>query len=281
MVNYLVNRERVCPRGTLFTAALLVAVLLDLGGAAAYADTLISVQFQCNNVTFCGPATPNSGVEPDAASADPNFSSSNVWNQLGAAAVQPGPVSFANLMNSAGIATTAAIGISNIAGGANFFSEFPDTTVQSYTNATFTITGLAPNMPFTLFLYAYNGGPILSPFLASGDSTAVHVNDETFTVPGSSFDTANATTACLTYGPPCENSEDPDNVSDGYIYGMTDSSGVIAGTWTKDATNTGSEAWSGFQLDVGYSPAAPEPAAWCLMALGICLLLGFYKRRRA
>jgi hypothetical protein len=249
---------------------------------SAYADTLISVQFGCNSADFCEPAVATSGVEPDAASADPHFSASSVWNQLSAAASQPGPVSFSNLLNNTGSPTGVAISISTIAGASNFSSDFPDTALLSFTNTTFTITGLAPNMPFTLFLYAFNGGPGLSPFIGRGAITPVHNDDETFTAGSSSFDTASATSICSTYGSPCENSEDQDDVSDGYVFGVTDASGVIKGAWTKDATNTAFEAWSGFQLDVGYSPAlAPEPAAWGLIALGIGVLSTLGRRRRA
>lgn len=239
------------------------ALLLAFSGPGAQsldADTIISVQFECSS---CGGATNYSGVEPDAASADPQFGSSNVWNHLTATFSQTGSVSFP-LVNNSGTATTAALGISHIDGAYNAASNFPDTYFYSYSNSSFTITGLTPNEPFTLFLYAYDQR---------------HFRDETFTVGSSSFDTANATASCITYGPPCRNSEDPIYVSDASITGDTSATGTISGTWDLDSSNVppfeGEIDWSGFQLDI-VSPAVtstPEPAAWGLLAIGLIALL--------
>ncbi|HEX7363103.1 MAG TPA: hypothetical protein VF283_21650 [Bryobacteraceae bacterium] len=102
-----------------FCAALLTAGCLSLGAGSLYADTIISAQFE-NSDGFSFPAVTYSGVEPDAAAADPAFANSNVWNALQAKFSQSGMVSFSNLVDSAGADTGAALSISHIDGGAEF-----------------------------------------------------------------------------------------------------------------------------------------------------------------
>lgn len=234
-------------------AAALLFTFASLGSKALQADTIISAQFECAN---CGTVATNySGVEPDAAAADAQFQNSNIWNHL--AANQSGSVSFANLVNNAGTATSAGLTISSISGGYNSAPLFglPDTYFVSYFNSSFTISGLPPDESFTLFLYAYTGN-----------------GDATFTVGSSSFNTFGAHPS----------SEDPGTAVDGSITGTTSASGTISGTWDLDPTNKLEIDWSGFQLDVA-SPAAaiPEPSTWLLLGSGLIgCLFGAGKRKR-
>jgi hypothetical protein len=124
----------------------------------------------------------------------------------------------------------------------------------------FTISGLAPNESFTLFLYAFN---------------SVHsANDrgEIFTVGSSIFSSAT--------GHP--NSLDPVHGVDGFITGVTSSTGTITGTWAFDPSNHSHEIdWSGFQLDVSSAVAAPEPGTLGLLVGGLGLvMLGRRRFRR-
>jgi hypothetical protein len=220
-----------------------------LGARRLFANTVISVQFESNG------ANNYSGVEPDAANADSQFQNSSVWNHLTASG--NGPISFTNLVDNNGIATSTALSISNIFGSLNATPSFPDTTFFNIGNGSFSITGLVPNEPFTLFLYAFD---------------QAHSIDETFTVGTSSFNTANATSVCTSYGPPCRNSEDPVNVSDASVTGVTTASGAISGTWISNLSRQ--SAWSGFQLDIGpVATAVPEPAALTLVIVGLAAFI--------
>ena len=129
----------------------------------------------------------------------------------------------------------------------------PDTYFYQYGSSTpFTISGLAPNEDFTLFLYAYN---------------SVHsANDrgEIFTVGSSTFDSATGNPSSL----------DPTHAVDGFITGVTGSDGTISGMWAFDSSNQSGEIdWSGFQLDVSSSVALPEPGSIALLAGALGLLI--------
>ena len=63
---------------------------------------IISVQFECLGFGCPTPAVNFSRVEPDAAAADSQFSSSNQWNHLGQPYATARAVSFPNLINSTG-----------------------------------------------------------------------------------------------------------------------------------------------------------------------------------
>jgi hypothetical protein len=90
-----------------------------------------------------------------------------------------------------------------------------------------------------------------------------------FTVGSSTFGSATGNPASL----------DPTHAVDGFITGVTDSSGTISGTWAFDASNTSGEIdWSGFQLDVSNAVAAPEPGTIALLAGGLGLLIAVRRR---
>ena len=153
--------------------------------SSLHADTIYSVQLE-NNQGSVVPAVNFSGVEPDAAKADSNFSQSNVWNHLGAGLTQPEAFS-SSLVDSTGANTGAQLSITHIDGAFNGLATFPDTYFYSFSNSSFTINGLRPDSAFKLFLYAFN-----SDVAGSAD-----FREEVFTVGNSSFDSANGTASSL------------------------------------------------------------------------------------
>jgi hypothetical protein len=227
-----------------------------LGGTTLHADTIISVQFQgINNV-----AVNYSGVEPDAASADANFANSNDWNHLQG---EGGNISWSNLVDSTGADFGASFssalfpyaGGAYNAGNSNLPDTYIDAPAPGGLSHIFTIAGLAPNQSFTLFLYAFN----------SANST----NDRgvIFTVGSSIFNSATGHTSI----------EDPTHAVDGFIMGVTSSTGTISGTWALDSQNHTEMDWSGFQVDVASAAAStPEPATFPLFA-GSCALLFLWR----
>jgi hypothetical protein len=200
-------------------------------------------------VQFQGTAAPVGfqGVEADAAAADPAFASSDQWNHL-----QPGNMTFTDLITSIGATSNASFSTQYVFGYNAGTHNLPDTYFYQYAanavSTPFTISGLAPNESFTLFLYAYN---------------SVHsANDrgESFTVGSSTFDSATGNPASL----------DPTDAVDGFITGVTDSTGTISGTWAFDPSNVSGEIdWSGFQLDVSNAVATPEPGTLALLVGGL------------
>jgi hypothetical protein len=88
-----------------------------------------------------------------------------------------------SLLDSTGAG--AQLSISHIDGAFNNgVGTFPDAYILTLSNSTFTISGLAPNSAFTLFLYAFN-------------NVALQFREEVFTVGNSSFDSANGTASSL------------------------------------------------------------------------------------
>jgi hypothetical protein len=231
-----------------------LAALLGLLGSSLQANTVYSAQFQGTD----GPILNFQGVEADAAAADPAFANSNQWNHL----PPDGSTTFPNLITSTGAISGASFSTQFVYGYNDGSHNLPDSYFYQYSlnglSTPFTISGLAPNESFTLFLYSFN---------------SVHsANDrgEIFTVGSSTFNSAtgNASTA------------DPTHAVDGLITGVTDSSGTISGTWAFDPSNhSGETDWSGFQLDVSSAVAAPEPDTLVLLAGGLGLMI--LGRRRA
>jgi hypothetical protein len=250
--------KQILTQGISFLACFALLFMLASAGRAK-ADTIISAQFE-DNQGIDSAAVNYSGVEPDAAAADAVFSSSNVWNHLGAGFRATGPVSFSNLLSSTGAQTGVGFSISHIDGAFNTESGLPDTYFFSYNSSqTFGLTGLAPDESFTLFLYAY---------------TENDHRGATFSVGSSSFNTIN--------GEP--SSEDAAAVT-GEITGVTSATGTITGTWAFDSLDTGGlpeTDWSGFQLAVA-SPATtatPEPAGFMLVGTGLLGLAALIRRKR-
>jgi hypothetical protein len=229
----------------------LAALLLAAPSGSLLADTIISVQFQGTN----GPVN-FQGVEADAAAADPAFANSDQWNHL-----QPTSQTFPNLITSTGANSGATFTTQFIYGYNAGSQTLPDSYfyqyVQNCSSQPFTISGLTPNEDFTLFLYAYNS------------QGSANNRGEMFTVGSSTFGSATGNPASL----------DPTHAVDGFITGVTDSSGTISGTWAFDASNTSGEIdWSGFQLDVSNAVAAPEPGTIALLAGGLGLLIAVRRR---
>jgi hypothetical protein len=123
-----------------FVFASLVGCLACAGSASLHAE-IISVQFECLGFGCPTPAVNFSGVEPDAAAADSQFSSSNQWNHLGQPYATAGAVSFPNLINSTGANSGVGLNIATIDGGYNEGAKLPDTyfysstTPQNFTSA--------------------------------------------------------------------------------------------------------------------------------------------------
>ena len=225
--------------------SLAALVLIGLGGNSLKADVIYSAQFQGTN----GP-TDFQGVEPDAAAADPAFASSDQWNHL-QTTVADATVTW-SLFDSTGANSGVSFSTTLEYAYDDFTHGLPDT--YFYENPSnglsqpFSISGLAPNEAFTLFLYSFN---------------SVHsTNDrgEVFTVGSSTFASANGNPATL----------DPAHGVDGLITGVTGADGTIHGTWAFDPSNHSGEIdWSGFQLDVASADvAAPEPGTTALLLVG-------------
>jgi hypothetical protein len=230
------------------------AALLSLGllGFSLQANTIISAQFQGTD----GPVFDFQGVEADAAAADAVFANSSQWNHL-----QRLALTYPNLLTSTGANSGASLSINEDGGYNDVTHNLPDTYFYRFRSSSpFTISGLAPNETFTLFLYAFN---------------SVHsVNDrgEIFTVGSSTFTTATGNASSL----------DPTHVVDGFITGVTSANGTISGAWAFDPSNHSGEIdWSGFQLDVASAVAAPEPGTVALLAggLGLVALGGLVRKR--
>jgi hypothetical protein len=128
--------------------------------------------------------------------------------------------------------------------------------VFSNSDTKFMFSGLVPNSPFTLFIYATD--PVFPRQQA------------VFTVASSTFDTENGT--AMTLEPTC--------CVFGTLTGTVDASGDISGTWDLGADNPNEQiAWSGFQLvDVG-PETVPEPNELVLLGTGLGLLLLGIRRR--
>jgi hypothetical protein len=226
----------------------LLALLLVVASGSLKADMIISAQFQgtSSSVNF-------QGVEPDAAAADAVFASSDQWNHL-----QPtGGTTFSNLITSTGADSGASFSTEFVYGFNDGSHNLPDTYFYQYAanglNQPFTISGLAPDESFTLFLYAYNS--VGSP----NNRGAI------FSVGSSTFSTATANAS----------SSDPTHAVDGFITGVTGSDGTISGTWAFDPSNSVGEIdWSGFQLDVSSAVVgAPEPGTIILLGGGLGLMI--------
>jgi hypothetical protein len=227
-----------------------LAAVLSLGllGSSLRADTIISAQFQGTNspVDF-------QGVEADAAAADAAFANSNQWNHLQPNGAQPFTTA---LITSTGENSGASFSTQFVygynAGSHNLPDDYFYQYVQNALSTPFTISGLAPNEDFTLFLYAYNS------------VNSANDRGEIFTVGSSTFDSATGNPASL----------DPTHAVDGFITGVTSSNGTISGTWAFDPSNqTGEIDWSGFQLDVSSTVAAPEPGSIVLLAGGLGVMI--------
>jgi hypothetical protein len=187
-------------------------------------------------------------VEPDAVAADAGFANSNQWNHLDESNRVP---SWPGLVDSTGVNSGARLDFSSAQVQAynDFSRAFPDTYLFEFADQTFTISGLAPNASFTLFLYALNS------VHSANDRGAV------FTVGSATFSTGAANPS----------SEDPARVVDGFVTGVTSATGTIEGTWAFAPGNTGREIdWSGFQLDLAPT-AAPEPGTFILFGGGLVL----------
>jgi hypothetical protein len=242
-----------------FLRSLTFAVALLCAGSLLKGQTVVvSADFQ-PNADFGGYAPVNfSGVESQAAAADPVFANSNVWNHP---SVDPTVAeatinaSFSNLVNSTGATTSVGISFTGTFSSAigppidnsgsdgveNDYFEL-DGGNQLSSSITYTISGLPAGMLVSVFLYSPNFG-------------ASHGTDRGYnlTLNGTAVDVVSASTANNT----------------ALVNVMSTASGTITGTWTSD--HNAEADWSGFQL----SYTVPEPSTWAavLVSAGLVSLI--------
>ena len=218
------------------------------------ANTIVSVQF--GGLTTAAPFIPFTGAEPDAVMANTDFETASQWNYVRRDARQ-GTAFSVPLYTSTGVNT--GIQFSTTAdGGENLGGSVPTTDIfilnSQYAPSVFTITGLAPSSNFTLFLYGQ-----------------YYFNSESYT--STNIQVGDASFHSVTGNP---SSQYPNFGRDGYITGITSSSGSIQGTWAQTQNGFTPQTWAGFQLDVA---SAPEPATYVSLG-GAIALLGFLRWRR-
>jgi len=238
--------------GVLFAVTAALAAVAPPAGAA-----VISVDFQPNSY-FAGRAPVDfTGVESQAAAADPVFYASDIWNHLSIApdpTFTPNP-SFSGLVDSAGNATSVGISFTGTVGSADdvpIDNSGSDAVENDYiliapaNTVGYVISGLPADTSVALYLYAPNFG------LPSGFNS--------LTSRGYQF-TANGNTITVNSGPS----------GNALAFVTTDAGGDISGVWSS-GSNEGD--LSGLQI------ATPEPSSVTLAAGGILLALGGLLRRK-
>jgi hypothetical protein len=245
----------------------LLTLLMLASTQSLRADSLISVAFKAPN-SF-GQSPNISGPESAATSANPLFGAANVWNNLdftfGGLTTNP---AFTNLDASTGAATGVNFSITGTVLPVDLFPFIPtpdplrSTFIAWNSNAggslagestsiSWTLTGLAPNSTFDLFIYG---------------SRADQNRSFDMTIEGT---TLNIPTFMST------SSQPPDGVLFAQI--VSDASGTISGVGTgigSDVGNANEANWSGFQL-----LQVPEPSSLVLLGTGFLGLLGTFKKK--
>ncbi len=222
---------------------------------------VISVDFQPNGAFAGRNPVDFSGVESQAAAADPAFAASSVWNYL---EIAPGSQnttnpSFGGLVDSTGAVTGVSISFTGSISAADdnpIDNSGSDAVENDYfylylggtsDSAGYAIAGLPADTTVALYLYA----PNFTQYGSRGYQL-----------------TANGNTIAVSSGP---NGNALASVT-------TDASGDISGVWSILQGNEGD--LSGLQIAYGDNPV-PEPSSVVLAAAGILLALAGMRRRAA
>jgi hypothetical protein len=259
----------------LYFGATALTLLMLAGTQSLRADGLISVAFNIPNSFGAGGPSPVSGPESSATSANSLFGAANDWNHLnlnfGVLTTNPG---WTNLVNSAGAATGVDFSITGTVLPVNLYpfnpSAYGSNTLLSQfvgwnsctaggcgagagesTSISWTISGLAPNTTYNMFVYG-----AIADQSRSFDMT---IAGTTINVP------------TYAYGSPIG----PTGVN--FVNVVSNSQGDISGVGTGVGSSVGTmnEAnWSGFQL-----VQVPEPSSLVLLGTGLFGLLGTFKKK--
>jgi hypothetical protein len=225
------------------------------GGSCSASTQLISVDFGIDGSDV------QSGVELQAATADPAFAAANIWNQLNFVYFGPDQdPSFSGLFDSEGNTTTAGLSITGTVAGYSFgdpaeplrtdFMFFNSRALSS--SIEWHITGLAPNSAYRLFAYGGNGDFLRDCEIAIDTNGNGSLADEVAKLIGSA-------------------STDSTQSKDAFFASiLSDGNGTILGrtagigTPADEGDVTYEANWGGFQI-----AAVPEPTSIVLAAIGL------------
>jgi PEP-CTERM motif len=261
-----------CQRSFLVTICLLLTVVLTATHPSQ--AQLYSVAFKTNNPA--GNTGPVSGSEAAATAANPAFGAANVWNNLFAPAALDTNLTWSNLVDSAGAASSVGLSITGTVGPTDFtpWEPAPDPIRTAFlfwnswqdglgaygagesTNITWKLTGLQPNATYAMFFYG--ALPDMNRYF-------------NVTIGGAS----QQVWSYSDYVP---------HPLTGTLFAMvySDASGSITGTGDGSGSGWSGSAneadWAGFQI-VRLSSTTPEPGSLLLLGSGVLGIAGMVRRK--